>query len=432
MASLADVVKRIEAYYCLDCGKCTGVCPVSRVSRDFSPRTLLLKAIRGDRNDLFADRSIWSCLACGLCDEKCPSGIRYIELTKAIRLEAHHGGVQTSCSHGGAFQSLMRIMTSPQLNQNRLEWLTGDMKVTTHGDVLYFVGCAPYFDAFFSDIGVSTLTAAKSSIRLLNAMGIEPVVLPNERCCGHDLLWSGDLEGFKRLAEHNLQAIEKSGAKKVIFSCPEGYRTFKLDYPEHFGPLKFSVEHISELLASEISKGSLKLQPGKRVVTYQDPCRLGRHLGIYEEPRAALLGIPELELREMPRSKKNAICCGVSAWLNCDSCTKLLQLQRLAEAESTGAELLVTACPKCEIHFRCAMSGQDDGVKVEIKDLTTVIVEALAGVKAQVREEVKGPEETQAPEEVQARKEVRTPEKVKGKAKSKPKKARRKPASKSK
>jgi len=377
MASIAEVVKRIEAYYCLDCGKCTGVCPVSRVSRDFSPRTLILKAVRGDRDDLLKNGSIWTCLACGLCDEKCPSGIRYIELTKAIRLEAHGEGERAMCSHGGAFQSLMHIMTSPNLKQNRLEWLTPDMGVKKTGEVLYFVGCAPYFDAFFSDIGVSTLTSVKSTIRLLNHLEIEPVLLPNERCCGHDLLWSGDLEGFRKLAEHNLEAIKRSGAKRVVFSCPEGYRTFKLDYAEHFGKLGFEVQHISEVLANAILKRDLQFSPVKGVITYQDPCRLGRHLGVYEPPRATLGAIPELELREMGRSRASSICCGVSAWLHCDSCTKLLQLQRLKEAQSTGANLLITACPKCEIHFRCAISGEDGGPDIEIRDLATLAAEAI-------------------------------------------------------
>lgn len=375
--ALTDVVKRTQAYFCLDCGKCTGVCPVSRVRRDYSPRVLLLRAVRGAHEELTEDSSIWICLACGLCNERCPSGIQYIELTKAIRLEAHDRGEEASCSHGGAFQSLMRIMTSPKLNQHRLDWLTKDLRVKDTGEILYFVGCAPYFDAFFSDIGVETLKSVKSSISILNYLGIEPVLLPNERCCGHDLLWGGDFEGFKRLAEQNLSSIEKSGAKKVIFNCPECYRTFKLDYAEHFGKLKFDVQHISEFLAENASAESLKLSAKKLSVTYQDPCRLGRHLGIYDQPRNVLNAIPELELKEMPRSKKGAICCGVSAWLNCDSYSKLIQEQRLKEAKSTGAELLVTACPKCEIHFRCAMSGKDEGIKIETKDFSTLIAEAL-------------------------------------------------------
>ncbi len=389
MASIADAVKKIEAYYCLDCGKCTGICPVSRTSRDFSPRKLLLSALRGERDGLFQNSSIWACLTCALCDEKCPSGIRYIELTKAIRLEAHGKGEEATCSHGGAFQSLMRIMTSPKLNQNRLEWIDKDLKVKNKGDVLYFVGCAPYFDAFFSDIGAETLKSARSTIQILNRLGIEPVVLRDERCCGHDLLWGGDFEGFKRLALHNLSAIEKSGAKKVVFSCPEGYRTFKLDYAEHFGPLKFEVQHLSELVADEIGKGNLELHPKREVVTYQDPCRLGRHLGVYDEPRAMLNAIPDVDFREMGRSRNGSICCGVSAWLHCDAATKLLQVQRLREAESTGAGTMVVACPKCEIHFRCTMSGSEEDFKIDIKDLATLTAEAMEKPAAKRQKPVK-------------------------------------------
>ena len=92
---------------------------------------------------------------------------------------------------------------APDLKQNRLNWVNGDLKIAEKGEVLYFVGCAPFFDVFFSDLEVKTLDAAKSVVKLLNAVGVEPVLMPNERCCGHDLLWSGDRENFLKLAEHN-------------------------------------------------------------------------------------------------------------------------------------------------------------------------------------------------------------------------------------
>ena len=377
-SKIAKAIKDSRAYLCMECGKCTGTCPVSRYNHGYSPRILVNKAIRSGDLDLLKDKNIWACLTCKLCDERCPAGIEYIDLTLTTRLEAKKIGEQALCSHGGAAQSLMRIMTTPELEQKRLDWIDSNLKTTQKGELLYFVGCLPYFDILFSDIKVNTLEAARSSIKILNHLGITPVVLPQERCCGHDLLWSGDMENFEKLARHNIEEIKKSGAKKIVFSCPEGYRTFKIDYPKYFST-DFEVEHIAETISSAISDEKLKFKNLKKVVTFQDPCRLGRHLGIYDEPRKAIAAVPELTLNEMTRSRERAICCGVSAWMNCSTYSKSIQRARLTEAKETEADLLVLSCPKCEIHFQCAMNDEKTGKEAKIKtaQLVTLIADAL-------------------------------------------------------
>jgi Fe-S oxidoreductase len=336
------------------------------------------KAIRSGDLDLLKDKNIWACLTCKLCDERCPAAIEYIDLTLTTRLEAKKIGEQALCSHGGAAQSLMRIMTTPELEQKRLDWIDSNLKTTQKGELLYFVGCLPYFDILFSDIKVNTLQAARSSIKILNHLGVTPVVLPQERCCGHDLLWSGDMENFEKLARHNIEEIKKSGAKKIVFSCPEGYRTFKIDYPKYFST-DFDVEHITETISGAISDGKLKFKNLEKVVTFQDPCRLGRHLGIYDAPRKAIAAVPELRLNEMTRSRERAICCGVSAWMNCSTYSKSIQRARLTEAKETEADLLVLSCPKCEIHFQCAMNDEKTGkeAKIQTVQLVTLIADAL-------------------------------------------------------
>lgn len=123
---------------------------------------------------------------------------------------AKDAGFHGKCSHSGAMEMLQTIMTAPDLNQNRLDWVTEDMKTAKEGEILYFVGCAPYFDIFFSDLDLTIMEGAASSVQLLNALGVTPVLLPNERCCGHDLLWNGDVDNFKMLAKHNLEAIKKN------------------------------------------------------------------------------------------------------------------------------------------------------------------------------------------------------------------------------
>jgi len=378
--TIKEAIKESRAYLCLECGKCTGVCPVSRFNRGYSPRILVNKALKSANLDLLKDKNIWACLTCKLCDERCPAGIDYISLTLAARLEAQRIGEEALCSHGGAAQSLMRIMTSPNLEQKRMDWIDDGLNVAQSGEVLYFVGCLPYFDVLFHDMKINTLNAAKASIKILNHLGVTPVVLAQERCCGHDLLWGGDLENFKRLAEYNINEIKKAGVKRIIFSCPEGYRTFKIDYPRYF-ECDFELLHITELISEAISSNKLKLRSLDRMVTFQDACRLGRHLGIYDEPRKAIAAVPDIKFVEMARNRNRAICCGVSAWMNCTTYSKSIQLARLREAKETEADLLVLSCPKCEVHFNCAMNDEKAGkeVKIETIQLVTLIADQLEG-----------------------------------------------------
>ncbi len=355
--AMADAIKKSRARFCYECGRCTGICPVARYDRSFSPRSILVRAVRGEGEKLVADVNVWSCLTCKLCDTRCPAAIDYGLLTKTVRSYARREGAEGMCTHGGAVQSLMRIMTSEKLSQDRLGWVDGSLKTKRKGDTLFFVGCTPYFDVLFSETGAATLEGSKGAIKLMNAAGVAPVLLPNERCCGHDLLWNGEVDNFRRLAQQNLAMIEASGAKRVIVACPEGYVTLKVDYPD------------------------VKFKDGDPLaVTFQDPCRLGRHSGIYDAPRKVLEALPGVSLREMPRSRERAICCGVGGWMNCTSFSKMIQEGRLREARATGADVLVTACPKCEVHLKCALSDKalSDEVRLTIVDFAALAASRLA------------------------------------------------------
>ena len=384
MEAIQQIIKTTKAYYCLECGKCTAVCPISRREPAYSPRFTVERALWGEGEELLTDVLLWSCLTCQQCLTRCPSGVHYVEFIRDLRALARGAGEEGLCSHGEAIQTWMRMMTAPELKQNRLEWLDEDLKVSTNSDTVYFVGCLPYYDVLFNKIGAQGVEIARSAVRVLNRLGIEPIVLENERCCGHDLLWEGDVANFRQLAELNIAMLRTTGAKRIVTTCPECYRTLAVDYPEHVGPLGMEVVHISQLLADlklEVGASLPKLGgiEGGLKVTYHDPCRLGRFMGVYEEPRQVISALG-LELVEMEHSGKNALCCGTSCWTNCGAVNKQIQVDRLREAQATGAELLVTACPKCQIHFKCAL----DDAKVagemgmEIRDLVTLVDAALA------------------------------------------------------
>ncbi len=376
---LIGQIKATNAYGCLECGKCTAVCPVSLFSNSYSPRSMLTKTIRSEFDSLYTDYDLWSCLTCRRCDAVCPANIDYSTLTQVVRSSAKESGFQGKCSHSGAMEMLQRVMTTPNLNQNRMDWVTDDLKIAEKGEILYYVGCSPYFDVFFDDIDISTIDAAKSSIKILNNLGITPAVMPDERCCGHDLLWNGDVDNFKMLAEKNIDAIHKTGAKTILFSCAECMSAFANLYPENGFKVRLKLVHMSQFLADQATANKLNLKEPEFDVTFQDPCRLGRHMGIYDEPRKVLQHNDGEHYHEMMQHEKRSLCCGVSAWMNCDITSKGIQKERLRQAKQTGADVLAVACPKCHIHLSCTMKDSfvKENYKMDIKDISTVVLERM-------------------------------------------------------
>ncbi|MFO7712254.1 MAG: (Fe-S)-binding protein [Dehalococcoidia bacterium] len=378
--NLEEIIQKTKTYYCLECGKCTSICPVSRYDSGFSPRMMIEHALLGFEDALVHNNKLFSCLTCYTCQPECPSDVDFPVFVREARGMAQDNGEHGVCAHSGQVQSLARLMTNPVIKQNRLDWLSKEYRVSDKSDVLFWVGCAPYFEPIFEDLEFSALDIARASLKTMNLLGIEPRLLPNERCCGHDALWTGDVETFKKLAEHNAAQIKEAGVKRIVFSCPEGYRTFKMDYPNYVD-MDCEVVHLSELLAEKMGQNGLKLKEVKKKVTYQDPCRLGRHMGIYDAPRKVIESIPGIEFVEMKHSGRESICCGTSAFTNCDAYSNALRAERLSEARATGADLLITACPKCQTHLKCAMTDKGEEhraiPKIEIMDLANLVAEAI-------------------------------------------------------
>jgi len=367
-------------FMCLECGKCSASCPRMLSGKEYSPRLLAHKLIAEPDSESFIENSVWECLTCGLCEERCPSGVQVSRFIMEMRtLLAGTKGLKGYRSHDGALHSWMRLMTSPDLEQNRLGWLGAELQVAQSGPLAFFTGCAPYFDVFFSGIEVNTLSIVRDSIRLLNFLDIVPVVLEKERCCGHDLLWTGDRENFETLCWLNYKEFQAAGVKEVVVSCPECYQVLGQFMPEVIPDMKLKVTLLSDLLRREVSKGGITFKPLKRRVTYQDPCRLGRMAGSCETPRALIQMIPELAFKEMQNSGRGAICCGNNGFINCDAYSKRIQVERLQEAKATRSDLLITACPKCMIHLTCAMRDpyRHGSLSMEIRDLASVLAEQI-------------------------------------------------------
>lgn len=408
--ALEEILGRTDANLCITCGKCTASCPVARREKEFSPRNTLystrlqgldlLVAPRDEepgprhfverspenmRTEMLTGHQIWECLTCRTCEERCPYNVRFSEFVRDSRVEARALGLDGKPTQSGQMYSWMRMMASDGIVQDRLAWLEGlevKNEATAKDDLMFFVGCLPHFDISHRHVGSDSLEIARDSVAILNALGVTPVVLPDERCCGHDLLFAGDPARFKALAKKNAELIKRAGVKRIVISCPEGYQTLSQEYPRVLVGWDVEVTHISEFLAERLEAGKIEFKNDIGMkVTYQDPCRLGRYMGIYDPPRSVIKALPGVELVEMEHNRQDAICCGVSSWISCGATAKSIQMARLAEARATGADALVTACPKCGIHFRCALSGKVPGdssnVDIPVEDLTSLVANAL-------------------------------------------------------
>lgn len=375
--SVGDIIRQHSVYSCQDCGKCTSSCPLALSGKEFSPRAIAGCVLLGKEVSEQVFKDIQSCLTCGVCHERCPSDVNFPAFIRDMRRCIYEkSGGSTMQPHGGIFHSMMRVMASPGITAKRWTGISDDIQLDTEGKTLFFGGCAPYFDAFFQKYqDVKTADILTDALRLLNYFNVFPRVLESERCCGHDLLWSGDRANFLRLAKLNAEMIRDIGVEEVITSCPECYRTLAVDYEKNGVSAGVKVTHLYEFLEIEIEKRGVAFHPLGKKITYQDSCRLNRLDTQREFPRKLIRRFAGSEFVEMQDSGRSALCCGNCAWTRCDVYSKALQVKRIRQARDTGSELIVTSCPKCQIHLRCAMEDPFLGseLSMEMIDLTSVI-----------------------------------------------------------
>jgi len=337
---------------------------------------------------------------CGACDTGCKRNMDLeiqlmLESLRARLVEKGNGPMPQHISVTSNIESSRNRYGIAQ--RKRLDWMPKDVKVANKADILYFVGCR----AAFVDTETATATA-----RILNAAKADFMIIPDEPCCGHFLFITGQIAKARKLAEDNLKLLRESGAKTIVFSCAEGYKTVKVDYPKLLGfataDLGFEPVHITELVDKWVKEGTLKLANKVNMkVTYHDPCNLGRLSepwipwegvrgdwsrldpprvmrrglsGVYEPPRDILKAIPGIELVEMPRHHDNAYCCGNDGGVKeaFPDFSLWTAGERLREAATTGTEAIVSCCPACKENFNDAAKN---GMKVY--DITELIAKAI-------------------------------------------------------
>jgi len=374
------IVAAHDVYACQECGKCTSACPLALAGKPFSPRALAGDIIAGRADTLAVQEAVNACLTCGVCYDRCPSAVNFPEFIRDMRIYYHTREIAPSPAHGGFFQTLMRTMTSEKLQPRRWRNLPENIRTDAKSKVLFYGGCAPYFDIFFRKfLNVDTNRILEDSLRLLNFFDIEPLVWQNERCCGHDLLWSGDRTNFLRLARLNAQAIADSGVEEIITACPECFHTLSVTYERQGVPISAKITHLHDFLEKQIDKGAVGFKSLDKQIAFQDACRQTRLCNQGDLPRK-LLGRLTGDGRTGGRDLNAAsMCCGNSAWIGCDAFSKKMQTERISRVRQGGSDLMITACPKCQVHLRCAMEDavHGDDLKMEIMDLTSAIAQTI-------------------------------------------------------
>ncbi|MFC2069643.1 (Fe-S)-binding protein [Chloroflexota bacterium] len=369
-----DVIKETggEAYkLCYQCGLCDTVCPWNRV-RNFSMRNIVRQAAFGLPE--IEGEDIWRCTTCGSCPQRCPRGVGTIDVSVSFRRIASEAGISPTTIHTVSVSLGAEGNPLREERNTRAAWAEGlNVKPFTEGmDILYFPGCYLSYDPRLKKVAAATAN-------ILNKAGVDFGILgTKENCCGESIRKTGDEELYKRLAKENIKTFIENGVHKILVSSPHCYHTFKNEYPEFNA--NFEVVHISQYLFELINEGRLELtKKYKKKVAYHDPCYLGRHNGIYDEPREILKKVQGLKLVEMPDSREDSLCCGGGGgriWMETPKGERFSDL-RVDQAVDARAEVLATSCPYCISNFEDSKLSLENSEAIEIKDITEIIQEAL-------------------------------------------------------
>ncbi len=391
---------------CTMCGRCTAVCPAHATGKSLDPREIVLKtgevmAATGNpqvspplgidaeitigANSLFeriTPEEIWACTSCKACDEICPVDIEILDKILDMRryLSLMESNFPTEL--GNAYRAMENQFNPWGLNQGeRADWANDIADVTVvdpgepfEAEYLYWVGCAGSFDD-------KNKKVTQAMAKLLTRAGIDVAILgPSEMCTGDPARRSGNEYLFQMLAMPNIEMLDGMGVKKIITQCPHCFNTLMNEYPQLGG--NYEVVHHTQLLESLIDSGQLDVSQAtlEERITYHDSCYLGRHNDIYVAPRKVVGAIKGIEIVEMPRNGTTGMCCGAGGarmWMEEDVGVKVND-ERAAEALSTGATRVATACPFCYIML-------DDGVKgagveedeVKVADLAIHLLDAI-------------------------------------------------------
>src|ERR1035438_1735506 len=388
----------LDFYSCADCGRCSDNCPANAVGRPLSPRFITVKARdyafrhypvfgRGnngtalvgskDSGSIYSEDEIWSCTTCGACEEECPLLVEYIDKIVDLR--------RGLIDDGNVPQSLQKPLKALEsrgnpygkMEKKKADWANAKefqqvcqvktLNKSNGADTLYFVDSITSYDDRMQSIG-------RATAKILDHVGENFGILgAAERDSGHEVRRFGEELLFSALRDHNVDAIKASGVKRIVTADPHAFNALKHDYkdvPE--------VEHISQVIAREVKSGKIKFNPVEnrdKVYTYHDPCYLGRHNQVYDDPRDVLDAIPGLKRVEMSRCKDRSFCCGGGGLMLFyePKEEQRMGVKRVQMAADAGANVIVTACPFCMVNLEDAIKVAGLEGKMTAIDLAELV-----------------------------------------------------------
>jgi Fe-S oxidoreductase len=373
-----EFARQYDLFGCIQCGKCTGGCPMTLKTQLNIRRLIYQTLVAGRTFDISDIEVLWDCTTCNTCSARCPKDVNPMEVIIAMRSALVEGG-RVPATVKTALESVFR--QGNPLNfarSDRAAWV-GDLPVKSiaelgeEADFLYFVGCTPSYDPRIHP-------TTRALVDVFNRAGLKFGILgEEEQCCGSEVRRLGEGGLFEMLTEDNLALFQELGVHRLVTVSPHCFNVFKNDYPQD--GWQVTAQHYTEVVAELIRSGKLSFS-GRvdAVVTYHDPCYLGKHNQVFDPPRDILRSIPGVQLIEMERSRERSLCCeggGGRMWLEGTNREVKLAGHRVREAAETGAEILATACPFCVLTLEEAVKLAGLEEKIQVKEVMELVTAAL-------------------------------------------------------
>jgi heterodisulfide reductase subunit D len=370
-----EMTKIVEACALCRCGCCKDDCPmyaeileetISPKGRNFMIRAVMRGLIEPDERTA---RIAYSCLLCRRDEHSCVAKLKNADATETFRKYLIDSGIPLLPEHALLVKSLENYGNPWQeAKAARKRWakdLAGKKLIPGKTDTLFYVGCTFALDRTLQE-------SPRALARIMDRAGEDyGLMLEDELCCGSTAKRIGHSKLFEKLRAENEKRLLASGAKRLVTACAGCYKTLSQDYPGLAG--KIEILHATEYLAELVKAGKLKFPHTELKVTYHDPCHLGRHTEVYDQPREVLRSIPGLRLVEMKNSRELSRCCGGGAGVKTayPSVSEKVAIKRLNEAEQTGADVLVTTCPFCVQTLMAA--AVSSGSKIQVIELAVLL-----------------------------------------------------------
>lgn len=354
-----------EMNKCYGCDLCDDACPVRLFNAGDK-----LNIIYNTWNNEDDGVPLYSCLTCSACTNACPQLVDYDSYVDIRRNMIVGGPPAAEIPH-----TVLQAVLAAEAEEEADEDFMSIEDYPIDSNIGYYPGCVDYLDQemIFSHVNQGTMNlgdATTSAFTLFEEMGEDVTYLGRDflKCCGHDQKWQGMTEVFEKLKLYNQKKLGESGIDTLVTSCAECFRTFAMDY--ELDDMK--VMHTTEFLVENGFDMNLRAEEDV-TVTFHDPCRLGRQMNIYDQPRDLISGVDGVDLVEMEHHGEDALCCGVSSMMSCNENSRALRVQRFEEVNATGADIMLTSCPKCVSHFECLKFEGDPKHDFEILDVVSFL-----------------------------------------------------------